>query len=95
MKSLGKNSVITRSFSDGTLIRTSSSNRVVYEDKQGDFFINHLEGKKKIKKTNEGYVAEYHSRSIVSNTAQDVINEILNKAQNTGGPVRIFGFSDK
>jgi hypothetical protein len=72
MKSIGKQLVSIKSYSDGVLLKSSTSNRVVYEDKNGDFYTNHLNGKKKIKKDATGFVMEYHSRTIVSNDIQDV-----------------------
>mgnify|MGYP000052233370 CR=1 FL=1 len=76
MKSIGKHNVAIKSFCDGVLNKSSNSYRVVYEGKNGDYYINDLGRKKKIEKSEYGFKVEFHSKTIVSNDAKAIFESL-------------------
>lgn len=67
MKSLGKQTVKMESYCDGKPLRKWTENRVVYEDKNGNWRINDLGNKKLIAKDANGdFLAIYNSKTINS-----------------------------
>jgi hypothetical protein len=55
MKSLGKQPVTAHSYLDGVLTGSGVITRVVYEDKDGTYWINDLNSKRMIQKTANGF----------------------------------------
>lgn len=79
MKSQGKHSVEFRTFLDGVLHNSVFFNRTVYQNKIGDYFINNNGNKKNILDTPQGYIAEFHIRSINAYSINDVMASIQQK----------------
>lgn len=69
MKSLGKQRVIVRNFFNGELKREAVENRVVYE-KDGEFYINDLNQKRKIERLADGtFLSNQYAKDIDSSGA--------------------------
>lgn len=79
MKSIGKHSVTIRSFCDGVLNNTIISNRVVYQNKLGNYYINDLGNKKQISMNKQGFVAEFYAKSIKSYSITDIMSTLQQK----------------
>lgn len=77
MKSLGKHTVKMESYCNGNLRRKWTENRMVYEDKNGNWQINHMGGKKLIAKdANGNFLAIYNSKTIQTSGIEEVFNRL-------------------
>jgi hypothetical protein len=64
MRSLGKQPVRCRTFSNGVYQGEAVDHRVVYEKDDGSHYINYLGSKKKVTQKKIGFIAEFHSSQI-------------------------------
>lgn len=64
------------------------NNRVVYQDKVGDYFINWLGDKKRITKESDGSFVEFYQ--IPTQIQSTSFADLIKKAQETGGMVYIL-----
>lgn len=79
MKNLGKHQVLNIHYFNGTETGTTLTNRVIYQNHEGNYYINYLGSKKPVSVfTGEGggFIARWHVTEIAGYTLDDILKRI-------------------